>query len=289
MNILYPILEEKSMEIISKKDAKNKELKRYFTGKSCKNGHIAERMVTNGDCVECKRLATKRNYEKNKANRAAYYQRNREKLIKKQQERDAKRKDEIKAYQQQYREEHREENKAYQKEYYADNSTELKQKSREHYNENLEYYKNYAKQYYEANKEKLLEYAREYYPSYYAQNREQIKEKTKLWYHSQDEEYIKGMRKSYRESDEGRVINNALGAKRRAQKMCATPLWCETDEIRNVYAEARQKTLDSGTPYHVDHVVPLVSDKVCGLHCLANLDVIPAQENQEKGNKLLQC
>lgn len=29
---------------------------RYFTGKSCKRGHIAERMAANGICLECHRL-----------------------------------------------------------------------------------------------------------------------------------------------------------------------------------------------------------------------------------------
>jgi len=40
------------MEIISCKDAKAKGLKRYFTGKPCKRGHVAERHVTGG-CIIC--------------------------------------------------------------------------------------------------------------------------------------------------------------------------------------------------------------------------------------------
>ena len=41
------------MEIVSRKEALERGLKRYFTGKPCKNGHIAERFVSNGRCVEC--------------------------------------------------------------------------------------------------------------------------------------------------------------------------------------------------------------------------------------------
>ena len=41
------------MEIISRKEAKEKGLKRYFTGKRCKNGHIAQRLVSSFGCVIC--------------------------------------------------------------------------------------------------------------------------------------------------------------------------------------------------------------------------------------------
>lgn len=39
--------------IISRLDAKAQGLKRFFTGEPCKNGHIAERGVSQGTCVEC--------------------------------------------------------------------------------------------------------------------------------------------------------------------------------------------------------------------------------------------
>ena len=41
------------MEIISKKDAIKRGLRFYFTGKSCKRGHLVERKVANGDCHTC--------------------------------------------------------------------------------------------------------------------------------------------------------------------------------------------------------------------------------------------
>jgi hypothetical protein len=40
-------------EIISRADARAKGLKRYFTGKPCKRGHVVKRRVDTGDCVEC--------------------------------------------------------------------------------------------------------------------------------------------------------------------------------------------------------------------------------------------
>ena len=44
------------MKIITRKEAKEKGLKRYFTGKACKNGHIAERLVCNKTCIDCERI-----------------------------------------------------------------------------------------------------------------------------------------------------------------------------------------------------------------------------------------
>lgn len=36
--------------------------------------------------------------------------------------------------------------------------------------------------------------------------------------------------------------------------------------------------------HHVDHEIPLSHPLVCGLHCLANLQYLTAEENLAKGN-----
>ncbi len=71
----------------------------------------------------------------------------------------------------------------------------------------------------------------------------------------------------------------AANAARRAAKLSATPKWVDREAIKQFY---------KGCPpgYHVDHIVPLKSDKVCGLHVLYNLQYLPAVENLKKGNKL---
>ena len=40
-------------KIIARKEALAKGLKRFFTGKPCKRGHVVERRVDTGDCIEC--------------------------------------------------------------------------------------------------------------------------------------------------------------------------------------------------------------------------------------------
>lgn len=41
----------------------------------------------------------------------------------------------------------------------------------------------------------------------------------------------------------------------------------------------------TGVEHNVDHMVPLKSKYVCGLHCASNFAVIPALENKAKGNR----
>jgi hypothetical protein len=78
---------------------------------------------------------------------------------------------------------------------------------------------------------------------------------------------------------------NAMGAKRRSAKLSATPAWVEFDAIVSLYTEARSRSESEGIVYHVDHIVPLQSKLVCGLHCLDNLEILPGKENFSKGNR----
>jgi len=74
-------------------------------------------------------------------------------------------------------------------------------------------------------------------------------------------------------------------AERRFRQYLATPAWTDLDEIELFYADAARLTFETGYVWHVDHIVPLRSKRVCGLHCPANLRVIPGSENQVKCNR----
>lgn len=41
------------MSVITAAEARQQGLKRYFTGRTCRHGHVAQRLVYNNDCVEC--------------------------------------------------------------------------------------------------------------------------------------------------------------------------------------------------------------------------------------------
>jgi hypothetical protein len=79
---------------------------------------------------------------------------------------------------------------------------------------------------------------------------------------------------------------NARIANRRAAKIRATPAWANQQKIAEIYAEARRLTKATGIRHEVDHIYPLQSDKVCGLHWEANLQIITEFENIQKLNRM---
>lgn len=77
---------------------------------------------------------------------------------------------------------------------------------------------------------------------------------------------------------------------RRRKHREATPPWLsrkQKSEIRQMYQVAITLTQTTGEQYVVDHIVPLRSDVVCGLHVAWNLRVITQEENLKKSNKLV--
>lgn len=51
------------------------------------------------------------------------------------------------------------------------------------------------------------------------------------------------------------------------------------------YSLCKLRKFATGIAFEVDHIIPLQSKIVCGLHNEANLSVIPAIENNRKGNR----
>lgn len=78
---------------------------------------------------------------------------------------------------------------------------------------------------------------------------------------------------------------NSSTARRRASKLKATPVWADTAQIKSYYDVCSFFNEVNGfTKYHVDHIVPLQNNSVCGLHVHNNLQIITATENCAKGN-----
>ena len=73
--------------------------------------------------------------------------------------------------------------------------------------------------------------------------------------------------------------------KYQASKLTAAPQWANYFFIEEIYDLAVRRTKATGFAWEVDHIVPLVSPLVCGLHCEQNLRVIPASVNRSKGNR----
>jgi len=70
----------------------------------------------------------------------------------------------------------------------------------------------------------------------------------------------------------------ARNAKRKADLLNATPIWADLNKIKLIY-KLRPKD------YHVDHIIPLQGELVCGLHVEYNLQYLLAKDNLSKGNR----
>jgi hypothetical protein len=177
--------------------------------------------------------------------------------------------------------------------YYVANKEKVKQQVKAWRVANPEKYLAMNKAYYQATREESIAYAKEW-----AKHNPDRRKVAWTRYRQEKIEHVRGIEAAYRQRNRDEC--NARIAewkkrnphkithyfhKRRAAELQATPAWADFDAIEAVYAEAQRIQAQTGVPQHVDHIVPLLSKLVCGLHCEANLRVIPASENNRKNNR----
>jgi hypothetical protein len=78
----------------------------------------------------------------------------------------------------------------------------------------------------------------------------------------------------------------AARARRRAAQANATPKWLtaiDKAKIQEMYDVSVARETQIGVKHHVDHMIPIMGKKVCGMHVPWNLQVITATENLSKG------
>jgi len=239
------------MKLISRKEAKEQGLKRYYTGRSCKRGHIAERLVNGFKCLECDKEW--------KINNDDYYKRYRKMNSKKAVDR-------AKKWAKDNPERSKELRTKSNRKHRLEKRDQYLYKRRINYRKNIEKERNRNKKYKNGNREKVNEMARRHYHN--------------------NKHRISIYRKLYRSRNP--FIHCANEAKRKAAKLKATPSWANLEEIKKVYAESKKLSEETGVLHHVDHVVPLRGKAVCGLHVHYNLQVITAIENSRKYNKMVE-
>lgn len=86
-------------------------------------------------------------------------------------------------------------------------------------------------------------------------------------------------KQKYKKSARGRALDSKHRAIRRTGLKQATPTWVDLDAIGDVYLEADYMQMQ------VDHIVPLRSNIVCGLHTWDNLQLLDPLKNNQKGNR----
>lgn len=107
-------------------------------------------------------------------------------------------------------------------------------------------------------------------------------------YHENNKEEIHSRHKKY--AIDKKELFSSKSAKYRAAKLQRTPKWL-TDEddwmFKEIYSLAKLREELTGAKWHVDHIIPLQGELVCGLHVPINLQVITATENLNKSNKYI--
>jgi len=126
-----------------------------------------------------------------------------------------------------------------------------------------------------------------YNKAYYENNKDRITATKKVYYENNSEE-CKARCKKYVKTHPDKYAANA--AKRHAQKLQATPGWLTKEqhaEIQEFYTLAQELAwLNQDVQiFHVDHIIPLQGENVCGLHVPWNLQLLTAKENRSKGNR----
>ena len=103
--------------------------------------------------------------------------------------------------------------------------------------------------------------------------------------YSDNAEYSKELsRRHYRNNKQYYITKGHLRAKGVKQ---AKPKWLTEEHeffIEEMYSLRDLRTELTGVVHHVDHIVPLKSTDVCGLHVPWNLQVISAKDNLSKSN-----
>lgn len=152
----------------------------------------------------------------------------------------------------------------------------------------------------------------QYHKDWYLLNKSRILSNSKLWYENNRDKKLISSRQWYEEnkgrklqtSEEWRKANpekvkqagsnwrrnnifksRRYGQDKRARKIRATPSWANKEYITIFYQIAIEEEKRISEKCHVDHIVPLKSDLVCGLHCEYNLQVLKYSENIKKGNR----
>lgn len=152
------------------------------------------------------------------------------------------------------------------------------------------------KPYYEANRESAKERTKEWSKNnkqrkaetdkiYYQNNKEKIQEYKHRWYR-ENKQHKKEYDKEYRKVNQYKYNENKARYKAKLKK--ASPKWltdAHKEEMKFYYWYAKFCQDEINEKCSVDHIIPIQSDIVCGLHVPWNLQIMTQSENSSKGNR----
>jgi hypothetical protein len=134
-----------------------------------------------------------------------------------------------------------------------------------------------SRDWYFKNKERV----RKTFAAWYEKNKSLVIERAMRWRDDNKDRYNKNQSAWRNLVSEKRCEQSSL---RRTLTKRQKPSWANDFFISEAYHLAKIRSKATGIKWHVDHIVPLKSKLVCGLHVEHNLNVIPGSENVRKQN-----
>lgn len=163
--------------------------------------------------------------------------------------------------------------------YHTQNKQRVRERQRSRYFENHEVELAVRAEWRAKNSDKM----KGYLSTYYEANRELVNQRTSTW-KKDNPDRVKASAKLHYSKNASRY--NAHTARRRATQEASTPIWADVKSIDAIYAMCKFLNAVTGKGvFSVDHVVPIKSERVCGLHVPANLAIIPLVANKVKNNR----
>lgn len=243
------------MQIITRQEAKEKGLGCYFTGKPCRRGHVDKRRTSNGTCYECQK--ENGNSPSRKKYKAQWHQENKQRLKKIRDKR------------------------------YQEKKNEILQKQNAYYHRNKDWILKQQAEYYYSRRDEILKERRAKYAALPQCERDKIYKKSREWKVANHERVALTKREWAKKNQERlKPIYAAHSRTRQSKKRMACPSWVDKNQIEEIYLRRQEISNDTGVEYHVDHYYPLRGKTICGLHVPWNLQIITAEENAAKGNKM---
>lgn len=244
------------MQIVSRKEAQAKGAKYYFTGKPCKNGHIAARRVVNSSCYECHKLSSAKWAEENKPARAEMWSRWKE-----------RNKDSIKQKAAIWRKNNKETVASSMKQWRERNKPRIKQ-----YNDCWR----------EKNKAAHAEMSK----AWRRKNIERVRSRQRERFASDP---LYNISKSMRNLVSSAFRNKGFGKSAKAEEI----IGCDWETLKSHIERqfAKGMTWENRSEWHIDHIVPMASAKTEGdvlrLNHFTNLRPLWAIDNLKKSNSAI--
>lgn len=110
------------------------------------------------------------------------------------------------------------------------------------------------------------------------------KERALAWQRA-NKERVKEVNQRWRRNNRDRYF--AMVAQHFKKHRRATPKWADKKAMIDIYEKMYRLNRESGArTFHIDHIIPLHGETICGLHCEDNLRLVMGKENMTKGRKL---